>query len=268
MGAATCRWGPLCATYTWMKLGFPTRGKENEYVVAAVITNPDIHWHSIVNYYDDLARCWLDRDEFDTRLHGHFVFHALDVWHGSGVWKRERSLQQRMKIFKQLAQAPGLLNVPVCVGVINKKSLENDFADLDSGQRKQAFHGLAFNFTMQQVDMWMEENCPQQVCMVTAEDTDTIKKAINHAQFGFQTNGEGYSHENTIEFKSRAIVDTVNFADKRLSPIMQMADHCAFILRRSHTQCPHIGTYKAMIDNALYKGYDKKLRPARFYFNR
>lgn len=238
-------------------------------MVAAAIINPDRHWHAIVNYYDDLALNWLGPEEFDVDLHGHFVFHALDVWHGSGIFHRQRfSLQERMKIFRQMAQAPDLLAIPISFGIVEKDSLPANLKQGNHTRQKQTQHGLAFGIAMQGVDLWMEKNCRGEVCMVTAEDTDTVKKALQVVHFSSQNRGLGYEHENVRMFRSRSLVDSINFADKRFSPIMQMADHCAFIIRRSLTDCPYISEYLDMITPALFGEHLDKLRSFRVFANR
>ena len=99
----------------------------------------------------------------------------------------------------------------------------------------------------------MEAHCPKQVVTVTAEDTDLVRSALQIFQLSSQTDGQGYLHENTKEFKSRSIIDAINFSQKPLSPAMQMADHCAFIIRRASTNCPHIGKYVEMIRPSAYR---------------
>ncbi|MBI1220151.1 MAG: DUF3800 domain-containing protein [Rhodobacteraceae bacterium] len=230
--------------------GISQNGVEPYLVVAAAITNPDRHWHDIVNYYDVLAEGIFDN--YSHERDGHFIFHAKDVWHGCGLFPRETfSLQERMRIFRQLAQAPDLLAIPICIGILDKGKIA--FRDGTSDAAKMSIsHAIAFNLAMQDVDWWMEEHCTGQIAMVTAEDTPVVKKALQLFHASPQTDGRGYTHENTNVFMTRSIVDSINFSVKRSSPIMQMADHCAFIARRSLTDCKFIGEYKKMIDPAIY----------------
>lgn len=103
--------------------GISDNGVEPFLIVGAAIINPDRHWHDIVNYYNNLALSWVDW--YDPVEHGNFVFHAMDVWHGTKAFPREKfSLQERMKIIRQLCQAPDLIGVPLCIGIIKKESVE------------------------------------------------------------------------------------------------------------------------------------------------
>jgi hypothetical protein len=258
--------GPIVRHAYLDEAGISENGEEPVVVVAAALTDPDRHWHEIANYYDTLADGWLQGRYF-AQTDGHFVFHAKDVWHGAGEWGRNRfSLQDRMAIFKQLAQAPDLLAIPICIGVVEKSQLPREFRNItDSKLRKSLYLGSAFVMAMQSIDDWMERHCPGRVCMMTAEDTDSTKAAIRATVRNVQTDGQGYSHEYQVEFRSRSIVDTPNFAPKNLSPIMQMADHCAFIVRRAFTDCQHIGQYMDMIRPAIHLPPSGSLRNFRVF---
>lgn len=118
--------------------------------------------------------------------------------------------------------------------------------------RHSFLHGLAFVDAVQDVDAWMEAHCTGQVAMLTAEDTPRVKMALQQIQQSFQGDGRGYAHENTQLFVSRTIVDSINFAIKHTSPIMQMSDHLAFITRRALTGCEHARQLYRLLEPAIY----------------
>src|ERR1700722_7908440 len=70
--------------------GVSNPAQEPVLVVAGVIVNPDRQWKELEAYFRDLAHT-LFPDDDPYR----FVFHAKDIFHGSGPFNRSRWPTQR-----------------------------------------------------------------------------------------------------------------------------------------------------------------------------
>ena len=216
--------------------GISKIGQEPHLVVAAAITDPDRQWHDLRRHYDDLAS-----DFFNEEIGYGFVFHAKDVWHGLPPYNRDKyPLHDRMRLMRRLAQVPRLYQVPICLGMISKDAFQANFPKLAAKQARSLSHAMAFHLAMQRIDEWMETNCPNEVAMLVAEDTQEVKDAIHMIQQAAQSDPMTSGHEHPLEFRTRCIVDAVNFAPKARSPILQVADTCAFLARRRLSACPHV----------------------------
>ena len=90
-------------------------------------------------------------------------------------------------------------------------------------------HMNAFVAAVQGVEYWMTKNAPDEVAMLIAEDTPVIKAVLKNVHQGY-TNRIYEGHAEA--FNAPHVIDTVHFAMKHESILLQIADHCAFIIKR------------------------------------
>lgn len=211
-------------------------------VVSGIILDADQDWRILDRHLKHLARKHLP----DEDRHG-FVFHAQDIWHGSRyfdrrIWPREK----RTSILTDLAAIPGKFHLPIVYGFINRRLA------IDSFQKRQTDHGLpllsdktlrnllhmsAFAEASKTINFWMKVNAQREVAMLVVENT-------RQTQAGIKLIHKGISRASTIEYEFlppddvltvEYIVDTVHFASKDESALLQIADMCAFIIKRQMT---------------------------------
>lgn len=202
-------------------------------VVAAAIINPDQEYHVLRRYYRDLAD-----DLFPNGENRAMIFHAKDVFHGSGEFPRKHwPLPERIKILERLAQVPALFDIPICLGAINKKAYISDrrekYPDASEKECLKWAHAVAFFLTLQAIDHWMETRAFGEVAMIIAEDTPKVKELLGYIHHGAQSDAK----INEDVFTTRHIVDEINFVKKAHSELLQVADTVAFISRRGLGDC-------------------------------
>jgi hypothetical protein len=219
------------------------------FVVACAITHPDTQWHHLRQHYTELANDVFDLREVEESF-DEYVFHAMDVWHGSGDFPRNRfSLRERMQIMTRLSQVPAHYKVPICLGMIDRVGLDrfhkenNQFANLSGPAKEKSIrsltHAYCYARALQHVDSWMVANCPDEVAMVIAEDTNEVKEAVRSLHEGAKKRDTHDDYYDRDFFVTKLIVDTVNFATKEHSPLLRIADHCAFLAKRIVDGCSH-----------------------------
>jgi hypothetical protein len=197
-------------------------------VVAGVIVNPDCQWKELEAYFRNLAHS-LFPDEDPYR----FVFHAKDIFHGSGAFNRERwPRKERMRVLSQLAQVPRLFDLPIVFGDIVRAEAQRELRLISPRISPKAIHNIthtnAFINAVQRVQFWMETNAPHENAMLIAEDTPELKDTFRNVH-------EGYTDQtldNNDAFRAPNIIDAVHFARKGDSLLLQISDHCAFIIKR------------------------------------
>lgn len=208
--------------------GVSNPAQEPVLVVAGVIVNPDRQWKELEAYFRDLAHA-LFPDDDPYR----FVFHAKDIFHGSGPFDRSRwSRKERMKILAQLAQVPRLFDLPIAIGALDRietlKMLQERVPEAPDKSSHNFIHTQAFIEAISRVQFWMEANAPDENAMLIAEDTPELKGLFRNVH-------ESYT-DPTLEtegaFRAPNIIDAVHFAQKSASLLLQIADHCAFIIKR------------------------------------
>jgi len=96
-------------------------------------------------------------------------------------------------------------------------------------------HGVAAAQCVAWADKWVARFCPaNEVAQVIAEDRDKVKKVL-------KTGILIMTDKKLIELMEGSpidglpltrIIDTISFHEKQYAPILQLADLCAFVLRR------------------------------------
>ena len=207
-------------------------------VVAGVILDGDQDWQLLDRHLRSIARRHLpeqDRNEF--------VFHAKDLWHGSGYFHRDRwRLDRRMEILSQVVAIPRKFHLPVVAGASDrpalKENLRRQWPDISNAKIDVWSHVEAYMQAVAQVDRWMEQHTRNELAMVVAEDTPHAKRAIKALHVGMGRDDDAYWEEEVRGFhvfSTNKIVDTVHFADKQESSLLQIADACAFVIKRHLT---------------------------------
>ena len=85
---------------------------------------------------------------------------------------------------------------------------------------------------VESADLWMREYASAEVATLIAEDTHDVKETIQSFHQGY-TNPDGSTQfEGRPIFRTFHIVESVLYAKKQDALLLQLADHCAFIVKR------------------------------------
>ena len=210
-------------------------GKANEthepyLVVAGVIVNPDQKWRPLEEYFMELSkRCFPKHDGPPV------VFHAMHIFHGTHLFPREEwSMPRRIKLLERLAGVPKEFGLTIVQGYAHRATvrswLEQTSPRMTPKQIRAYTHAIAFFNAVRRVENYMFSKAKNEVAMLIAEDTPEIKQTIHALHKLYTDRSIRDLPENA--FRSNRIVDAVHFATKDQSLLLQIADHCAFIMKR------------------------------------
>lgn len=211
--------------------GISNPAQESHLVVAGVMVSPDRQWNNLENYFRELHISIFPENADEI---GSFIFHAKDIWHGSGAFDRERfPRKERMRILMQLAQVPRLFQLPVFIGAIDRVPAHAEILAENPQMTDKSVHHLihmmAFINAVQGVEYWMNKNSPDEVAMLIAEDSPLVKSTMKNLHGAYAD--RSYT-DSTDAFTAPHVIDTIHFAMKDESVLLQIADHCAFIAKR------------------------------------
>jgi hypothetical protein len=174
-----------------------------------------------------------------------FIFHAKDLFHGSGYFKREIwPKERRHELLHKLASFPAKFCLPVVFGHVVKAEYRQEPAISEHIEKQPEKdretdllvieHMTAFARAVIAVERQMWQLPRDEICMLVAEDTDLVKPAVKAAHAVLrdpnQLGGAGYPEVDGLPL--RKVVDTPHFAAKRDSSLLQCADLCAFLIMR------------------------------------
>lgn len=175
-----------------------------------------------------------------------FVFHASDIFSGTGyfkdreIWPREA----RYPILLRLAGIVAAFKLPVVFGHLVKAPYRAEIAaspilapraprvleeDTDIGEHMSVFAQVEIATEYQ-----MRSYPRDEICMVVAEDTDRVKRGLKEAHSLLRDPGRiaGTEFAAISALPLERVVDTPHFATKAESPLLQLADVCAFLIAR------------------------------------
>ncbi len=220
-------------------------------VVAGFIIDPDRHYGPLDARLRTLAEKFFppERSEVlaQVRALGRpFIFHAQHIWHGSGFFPRdiEWPRPKRMKVFEALSKNPEKYSLNIVWSAVDRRAaLTSDEAKgLPRKDLEGRIHAWAYFHAMRKIDSWMIENAPREYTMLYAEDRPEVRSYIEliHTMCIDRSVDENAPSN---AFSSTHIAEPVAFVPKDRSAILQVADHCAFIIKRKLQGCKDIGPY-------------------------
>ena len=167
-----------------------------------------------------------------------FIFHAADIYNGNGIFKdrAEWPHERRHAILDDLVAIPANLGLPLTIGIVDKIQFRKDRAHLNVSKPvvDVAIHAMAIIQCEMGVEMWMRNNAPTEIVHIIAEDNKDVRQAAREAHVmlkdGARLAKEGL--ENPVVFPFVKIWDGLQFASKEESKALQLADVCAWAMRR------------------------------------
>jgi hypothetical protein len=211
-------------------------------VVAGVIVHGDRSYRKIEEALDKVVE-----EEIPESDREGFVLHANHLFHGNnyfdkGKWPRER----RFPVLERLARLPAAFGLPIVFGSLIKApyraEVAHGLADLPDRQREEdtdiGEHMSVMAQAEIQIELQMHEFPRDEICMLVAEDTDRIKRAVkdSHTFLRDPKRIAGTEFAGFPGLPLRKIVDTPHFASKTDSKLLQLADMCAFLIMRRLTR--------------------------------
>jgi Protein of unknown function (DUF3800) len=200
-------------------------------VVAGVILHADEHWKTLEQHMRGIARRYLPDDPRP-------LFHAKDIWHGTGKfdrrspdWPRER----RWHLLAELCEIPRDFQLPVILGFNYRDRIQETILKHQPNATKeqilQVSHADTFVKAAISLEAWMRRAAPKETAMIIAEDAPKMKRLLKDAHAGY-SNRFAEIGESDKTFHSNHIIETAHFATRAESMPLQLADVCAFVIKR------------------------------------
>ena len=202
--------------------------KEPVLVVAGVVVHADKKWRRLHSLLNELAQ-----ECFPDGVPEKFVFHATDIFHGSGFFPRAKwSLSRRLEILRKLLRVPWGAGVAVACGYVRKNICPppKNPDEIDAW-----YHALAFAHCAVAAEGYLKAEARRdEVATVVAEDTDLSRKGIKnmHRIISEPESATVKMGGLSGALPLKHIVDTTHFVAKDEAPLVQVADVFAFSISR------------------------------------
>ncbi len=215
--------------------GLSKPSEEPFLVVSGVIVDADKRLGGLERHIASISDRYIP-----PNLRKGFVFHASELFNARGrTFKRDDpyfTLERRLEIADRLAAIPKRFHLPLTFGIVERKNFPKTFnaSDFTTGGLTVAAHVTAFMSCAMQVERWMRRMAAQEVCLLIIEDNQQAKKLITDTQLAYQDRHliAELSERERKNFPFRKIKEAHLFALKGQSKVLQLADFCAYVLKR------------------------------------
>ncbi len=219
--------------------------KEPILVEAAVMVDGDKQVVPVEEHLESLVEKHIPADK-----RAGFYFHATDIYgggnkkcifHDKDEWPDER----RRAILDDLVAVPAQFGLPISIGIMQKKKFMQDKDLLGASKHTPqeiavAIHALAIIQCEIGVEMWLRRHTEREITHIIAENNDEVRLAAKEAHMMLRNKEEmekaGFVNHACFPFVR--IRDGLQFTTKAESRLLQVADVCAWTVRRAANNAP------------------------------
>lgn len=225
--------------------GLSKKAHEPYLVMAGALIDPDSDYRRT----ESEIRALVDQ-HFPGTLYGfgeQFNFHAKDIWHGSGSFPRDSwRLQERLSLLSDLVKIISQNSLPVVYGFVDRQkhaARRKEEWPIDPVEKDIANDAasIAYFHCVKRIEQWMRENAADEVASLTLENSPKIKRVIEGLHALIVNRIDQKEPFMTKVIFSFPITQAAHFVEKKQSPLIQLADVAAFVLKRKLQGCKRIG---------------------------
>jgi hypothetical protein len=175
-----------------------------------------------------------------------FYFHAKEIF-GSNKWQDDWILTSRLNLLKEIMAIPRNIGMAVSISAI-KRDADSPILPEIALSAKEQDHFLAFKQCVAVADRYIREHCgPREVGTVLAENHPTMQRHLSsvvyqlrHSPVHFPKKAiipseketeQGYIEQDGV-YRVTRIRNAIYWSDKWGEPLLQIADACAYGIRR------------------------------------
>lgn len=234
--------------------------KERLVTVAGVVVDADKHHRALKGRLDQI------RDDLPEELRVDLIFHAKDIWHGNKQFDREKwdahgiQKDERRSLVEQICSIPEEFGLPVIYGQVAKEQHFSNWQIMlkNMDNRKltpnRLSYALAFGQCAIAAEAFIRDYCPEdEVGQIVAEDTEEMREHADWAYSVLEQRDAPWLREFSSYVPLERLNEGPQFAKKKRSPILQIADSIAFVMNRHDSK----GTFDSDVGHCYDKFKDQ-----------
>lgn len=218
-----------------------TSAKEPVVVMVGLVVNADLQLRPAERLVQEVCA------EVPEQFRNGFISHATSVWNDK-KYRPEWSREKRFEFLCHMMSIPRIIKMGVAWAAADKRE-EGSFPPLQGYTRDQTLHTGTFGFCIANADRFIRHFFPGEVAALIAEDLPEMRTALRqriqllrsnrHIIRPDQLNSYAYGKAATtmpsakfFEYTISQVVNEVLFVGKNGASLLQVADACAFGMRR------------------------------------
>ncbi len=210
--------------------GKSNRSDEPFTVVAGVIVHADEDWLPVERHLEALADKTFGVDRSPDKS-----FHTTDIYSGRGDFHKSNGwdADRRFALLDELVAIPNAFGLPILYGYCDRSTLEGPRPG-EIQKETDAAHVIAAANCTVQVERAMREGADaHEICLIVMENTSEGRTLLKEQQRFLKSPPPGFVDEtNRGWLPLTRIRGTPQFEDKGDASLLQLADVCAFVIKR------------------------------------
>lgn len=213
--------------------GVGKKTAEPEVIVAGILLNVDTQYGPLSEYLYDMANNFIG-----SHRPSDFCFHAKHLFHGGKSYPLDKwSPENRRSILGHLLDIPKLFKLPVFFSRVDRSLVASQDPNRNNAARRdtETIHASAVLTCCSTVDHWVSTHLPHERVFFVHEDHPRDKKRVSTGIRVFGDRGAQLAskqHPQLDRLLLKKLVDEPHYVEKSGSSPLQVADACAFVLRR------------------------------------
>lgn len=202
-------------------------------VVAGVIIHADTQWRKLADHMDALLKQATPKGAMPPRC-----LHAKDIFHGTKEFHRDHwPAEVRHQLLRDIAALPALYGIPIAWAAADRKRYAADFPQDTHQMHTRDCYTVCAVACFMQAELYMREVANRaEVCSVIMEENTELQRRVPELIDFLRGPPEEERDklvpgwQNVIPLQK--IIDTPASQPKTASSILQLADFCAFAIKR------------------------------------
>ena len=207
-------------------------------VVLAGVIVEDKQWRSIERDIDDLILAQVPQS-----LRENWEFHAYELWcdKDSKLRKAGMTRDQRLQLLTDFLKIALKHRLPIICAIATKAKV----SAIVPKYKRDDFVSIGFWACASVANRWLADHAPPDVGMLIADNADGATRRIKAFRY----------YRKLSALPMRNLVETVHFADSRDTWGLQLADCCAYVIKRQETSKADVKPFYDLIAEAIYDGW-------------
>jgi hypothetical protein len=192
-------------------------------VVVGLVVHADTQWLPVARLVRELLATKVPEHYQDN-----FIFHASSIW-GNKKFRDRWEYEERLAFLHRMMSIPYENGLGICYGAARRDAAPLTANPLNWPKEKLD-HMISFGSCIAAGSKMIRESANfDEIATVVAEDIPEMRERLKIAADTFKQKGFAGLQD---AFRITNVVDVVHFAKKYEAPILQLADACAFGIRR------------------------------------
>jgi hypothetical protein len=246
--------------------GVGSLDKDPALVVAGVLIHADTQWGAIANRLREIL---LDAVPFGQPTPS--CLHAKDMYHGTKEFHRDHwDKDLRFAMLDKVAVLPEEFGLPVVWSMMDRKAFARKFPALSPEEQTRTAYTVCSVACFMQAELYMRAiESEAEVASIMMEQNAELQRRIPE-MFGYLQNPDD-THELLPGWERvmpiRRLIDAPACQPKTASSILQLADFCAFALKRRVEERSHGTRFTAPMVKRLMLLREPKLSSKQTLWN-